>query len=356
MIVLIPSYEPTGKILKLISEIKAKTEYDILIIDDGSGEPFRELFDRAEDLGCTVLHHRKNRGKGSALKTGFKYLLSTGRADNVVCADSDGQHHIDDIIHVAETINEKKNEMVLGVREFEGRVPLKSRLGNTLTAFFFKLITRISITDTQTGLRGYSHPMLPWLCTVEGDRFEYELNLLLAAKQSHLLIKQIPIATIYANNNKGTHFRPIYDSIRVFLPLLKFCGSSLSSGMLDFVLLFFFQRLTGNLFWSVALARLISSLFNYSMNKVLVFKAKQTSKRQSAPKYFGLVLIIMMLNYSLLALLTQTMGIPGVPSKLLTEITLFFVSYTVQKLFIFGRYKGNNPTPNTPKPFVITNH
>jgi glycosyltransferase involved in cell wall biosynthesis len=356
MIVLIPSYEPTEKMLTLISGIQAQTDYDLLIIDDGSGEPFQELFERAEELGCTVLHHRNNKGKGAALKTGFEYLLSTGRTDKVVCADSDGQHHLDDIIRVAESINEEKKEMVLGVREFEGRVPLKSRLGNTLTAFFFKRITQTSIKDTQTGLRGYSHLMLPWLCSVEGDRFEYELNLLLQAKQSQVSTQQISIATIYDNNNKGTHFRPIHDSIRVFLPLLKFCGSSLSSGLLDFVLLFLFQGLTGSLFWSVAFARLISSLFNYSINKILVFKANQTSQRQSAPKYFGLVLMIMILNYSLLALLTQGMGVPDVAAKLLTEMTLFTLSYIVQKLFIFGHVKFRHSTPNSRKPFVITNH
>jgi putative flippase GtrA len=174
---------------------------------------------------------------------------------------------------------------------------------------------------------------------VDGKRFEYELNLLLKSKESGISIKQVPIATIYDNNNKGTHFRTINDSVRVIMPLLKFCGSSITSGILDFILLFLFQWLTGSLFWGVVLARVVSSIFNYSVNKKLVFSAKNISHTRSAPGYFSLVIVIMLLNYCLIAFMTKIIGIPDVPAKLLTEITLFTMSYTVQKFFIFRRCK-----------------
>lgn len=345
MTVLIPAYEPTEKMIALILELRAKTNDRILIIDDGSGERFQELFDRAENYGCTVLRHSKNTGKGAALKTGFNYLLSKGIQDKVVCADSDGQHHVDDIIRVAEAIHEDKTEIVLGIREFSGKIPLKSRFGNRITAYFFKLATGQALSDTQTGLRSYPYTLLSWLCSVDGDRFEYELNLLLFAKKAGIDIRQVPIDTIYDNNNKGTHFRAVQDSIRVFLPLIKFCGSSLISALLDFSLLFLFQSITGSLFWSVVSARVISSIFNYSLNKMLVFQAKNISGKQSAPKYFGLVVIIMLANYSLLAFMTETAGIPSVPAKLLTETVLFCLSYTVQRFLIFRRRDGKNQHP-----------
>jgi glycosyltransferase involved in cell wall biosynthesis len=340
MTVLIPAYEPTEKMLALILKLQAQTDDPILIIDDGSGEHYQALFDRAESYGCIVLRHAQNQGKGAALKTGFNYLLAMGMKDNVVCADSDGQHSVADIIRVAGAVQNERQEMVLGVREFSGKVPLKSRFGNSVTAFFFRLATRLAIKDTQTGLRGYPHELLPWLCSVEGTRFEYELNLLLKAKPAGIKIRQVPIETIYDDNNQGTHFRAVEDSIRVFLPLLKFGGSSLSSGVLDFCLLFLFQGLTGSLFWSVALARAISSVFNYTLNKVFVFGARNVSGKQSAPKYFGLVLVILAANYSLLALLTQVL--PGVPAKLLTEIALFGLSYMVQRYIIFKRHNPKN--------------
>jgi glycosyltransferase involved in cell wall biosynthesis len=169
MTVLIPAYEPTMKMLKLILKLKEKTSYRILIVDDGSGEEFGNIFRKAEVLGCTVLRHKTNLGKGAALKTGFLRLLTEEVPDDVVCADSDGQHRPDDIIRVAGAIG-AKSEMVLGTREFTGKIPLKSRLGNKATALIFKLTTGISLTDTQTGLRAYPARLLDWLRTIEGDR------------------------------------------------------------------------------------------------------------------------------------------------------------------------------------------
>lgn len=235
--------------------------------------------------------------------------------------------------------------MVLGVRQFEGDVPFKSRFGNNISAFTFKLATGIELRDTQTGLRGYPHKMLPWLCSVNGSRFEYEQNLLLKSKKSGISIKQLPIATIYDNNNQGTHFRAVQDSISVLMPILKFCSSSIISGCLDFVLYFLFKSLSGSLFYSIFLARAISSTFNYSVNKIFVFDAKDTSDRQSAPKYFGLVIVIMLLNYGLMFLLTKKIGMHDFPAKVLTEVTLFTMSFSVQKLFVFKKDKNITLTP-----------
>ncbi len=339
MTVLIPAYKPTTKMLSLILELKEKTNYKILIIDDGSGDCFRVFFDKAEEYGCTVLHHKENMGKGKALKTGFEYLYSKCEPDKIVCADADGQHHVDDIIKLADAIDDNIDEMVLGVRQFEGDVPIKSRFGNSISALFFKLATGIDLKDTQTGLRGYPYKLLPWLCSVEGHRFEYELNLLLKSKRSNILIRQLPIATIYENKNDGTHFRPFYDSISVMMPIFKFCSSSILSGSLDFVLFFVFKWLTGSLLWSTVTARVISSVFNYIVNKTFVFDSKHLSKRQSALRYFGLVIVVMLINYCLMFFLTEVISISDLYSKLITEITLFTISFAVQKFFIFRKSK-----------------
>lgn len=335
MLILIPSYEPNETLLHVITELKEKTDYTVLVVDDGSGDNYACLFKKAEELGSTVLHHKENKGKGAALKTGFDYVLTHFSEEGVVCADSDGQHKTEDIIRVAESIDGSKSEMILGVRQFEDNVPLKSRLGNSLTAFLFASLTKINLSDTQTGLRGYPSSMLTWLLAVEGTRFEYEFNLLLKAKDAGISVRQIPIRTIYENNNKGTHFHPIRDSVRVYVPLLKFSFSSLASAIIDFILLFVFQAATGSLFFGVVLARVFSSVFNYTVNRLLVFKVSNVSHTQSAPKYFSLVLVMMFLNYCLLALLTKFLFVPSVLAKILTEMTLFLLSYSVQKKFVF---------------------
>lgn len=335
MYVLIPSYEPCEKLIILVSDINKRTDYKILIVDDGSGPKYQKYFEIAKVLGCVVLHHYENKGKGEALKTGFKYLLSEGINDSIVCADSDGQHDIQDIIRIADKIDSNKNEMILGVRKFDGEIPAKSRLGNSLTAFLFNRITKLNITDTQTGLRGYPASMLPWLLSVEGSRYDYEFNLLLKSVQDNISIKQIPILTIYENNNECSHFHPIRDSVRVYIPLLKFSISSFISAIIDFILLFVFQGLTGSLFLGVIFARAISSIFNYSVNKILVFKAKGVGHMQSAPKYFSLVVVIMLLNYLLLSFMANYLYVPTVLAKILTELILFILSYSIQKKFVF---------------------
>jgi putative flippase GtrA len=247
---------------------------------------------------------------------------------------------------LADAIDSSKMEMVLGVRQFEGDVPFKSRFGNSISAFTFKMATGIDLNDTQTGLRGYPHKLLPWLCSVDGKRFEYEQNLLLRSKKSGISIKQLPIATIYDNNNKGTHFRPINDSISVLFPIIKFCSSSILSFFVDFVFLLLFRWIFGGLFFCVVFARVISSTFNYIVNKFFVFDAKDTSSKQSAPKYFGLALVILSLNYCMMKLFIEVINMHIVPAKILTEITLFTISYTVQKLFIFKRDKNITLTPS----------
>lgn len=347
MVVLIPAYEPTEKMIGLISELKEKTDYRILVIDDGSGERYKEIFDRAEGYGCTVLYHSANRGKGAALKTGFAYLESKYEPDMVVCADSDGQHKVEDIIKLADAIEDGKQEMVLGVRQFTGNVPFKSRFGNSVSALMFKIATGIDLNDTQTGLRGYSYCMLPWLNSVEGQRFEYEQNLLMKSKKAGISIKQLPIATVYDDNNQGTHFRPFYDSISVLWPILKFGGSSILAFIVDFVFFsLFFYLVTGrNKICSNVMARLISATFNYIINKNYVFDAGNIPTRQSAIRYFSLAAVILTLNSGMIELLTMIPHMPVLLAKVLTEVTLYIISYTVQKIFVFKKDKDIRLTP-----------
>jgi len=213
--VVIPSYEPTGKLLATVSMLRDQSDYRIVIVDDGSGENYRALFDQAEALGCVVLRHDVNRGKGAALKTAFAWMAQHYPDEPLVCADSDGQQRIGDIRKIADAIAPDRREMVLGMRRFEGKVPVRSRFGNWFMRFVFRVLARIHIYDTQSGLRGYPASLLPWLISVGGDRFEYETNLLLHARAAGVTYREIRIETIYENNNEGSHFKPVRDSARI---------------------------------------------------------------------------------------------------------------------------------------------
>ena len=222
MIVVIPSYKPTEQLLATVSMLRENTDYPIVIVDDGSGEQYRTFFDEAEAQGCIVLRHDVNRGKGAALKTAFAWMRENRPGEPVICTDDDGQFRIEDIMKVAEAVVPDSREMVLGMRRFEGKVPVKSRVGNSITRFVFHAVTRVYIYDTQNGLRGFPSSLLPWLLSVEGDRFEYEMNMLLRVKVDDVPFREIRIQTIYDDKNKHTRFRAVRDSARVYRCIWRF--------------------------------------------------------------------------------------------------------------------------------------
>lgn len=152
MTILIPSYEPDERLLSLIHKLKEVSDASILVVDDGSGEEYRGIFDSAKQAGCIVLTHSINQGKGSALKTGFDYVRQHGGRDGVICADSDGQHLPEDILRLTKAVREHRNHIVLGSRQFTGKVPMRSRIGNSATRMVYTFATGKPIQDTQTGL------------------------------------------------------------------------------------------------------------------------------------------------------------------------------------------------------------
>jgi len=322
--------------LDLIQKLQKRTQDKIVIVDDGSGDSFQDKFTAAEQMGCAVLHNCSNLGKGAALKTGIQYIEDIGEEEGVVCADCDGQHTVDDILEVAAATKTRGTDIVLGTRQFAGKVPWRSRLGNTITRAIFAFATGCRISDTQTGLRGYPANMFGWLSQVAGNRFEYELNILLDAQRAGYPICQIPITTIYENNNKSSHFRPVIDSMRVYLPIIKFSGSSILSAAIDFILLLLLHRMTNNLLVSVVGARACSSMFNFICNKYLVFKSNGNKKAHSFFRYYALVFVLLGCNYLFLSRLVNVLGVPLIAAKLITETILFLASYWIQRKYIFS--------------------
>ncbi|MGC3995299.1 MAG: bifunctional glycosyltransferase family 2/GtrA family protein [Propionicimonas sp.] len=334
MIVLIPSYEPDERLPQLVADLTGVDGLRVVVVDDGSGPAYATHFDAARRAGAEVLTHPRNRGKGAALRTGFAHVLDTRPGEPVVCADSDGQHTLLDILKVAAAID-GESDMVLGARRFTGRVPLRSRFGNAVTRGVFALVTGKRLHDTQTGLRGYPHRMLGWLLAVPGDRFEYELELLLRASREGLRVREVEIATVYLAGNASSHFRPVRDSLRIYRPLLAFAGSSLAGFAVDATLVFALYALTANLALSVVAARLISGTVNFLLNRRLVFAATDVPLWPSVRRYVLLAAAVLLANLGLMELLTPVLGV--VAAKLLTEVSLFLAGYVVQRRVVFTR-------------------
>lgn len=224
MLVLVPAYQPGEPLRTLLTGLRDESA-DVVVVDDGSGPSSADVLQAAGDLGCTVLRHDTNRGKGAALKTGFRYVAQAHPGHDVVCADADGQHSLADIRQVAAAVH-STGRMVLGVRRFDRRTPLRSRFGNTVTQVLFHAATGRHVTDTQTGLRGYPAHLLDRLVSIPGDRFEYEMNILLCAARDGVPIEQRQITTTYLDGNASSHFGALRDSARIYRPLLRFAASS----------------------------------------------------------------------------------------------------------------------------------
>ncbi|WP_313814011.1 bifunctional glycosyltransferase family 2/GtrA family protein [Glutamicibacter sp.] len=337
MIILIPAYQPDAKMLDLVASLREHLrDAQVLVIDDGSGEKYDEVFAAVQKLGAVVRRYPINQGKGAALKRGFLFIEEEFPGQIVVTADCDGQHCAADIASVACRVLESGN-LTLGQRRFGGKIPWRSALGNRATTLFFALSTGSWLADTQTGLRAFPPTALQWLIQVPGERYEYELNMLLEARRRSLFIDSVAIEAIYLEGNRSSHFRPITDSARIYAPLLKFTAASLAGFVVDTALLFAFSLISVNLLASVVLARIGSAAVNFWINRQLVFSgARNTELKSTAWRYALLAVCLLAANYELLRLMVHT-GVPLIAAKILTEMALFLMSYAVQKRFLFSR-------------------
>ena len=344
--VLIPAYNPDEKLLALLPKLKERFSR-IVLVDDGSVKG-REIFPQAEKYVEKILVHERNRGKGAALKTGFAYL---GDSTDVITADSDGQHTPEDIAKVAEGLRNHRDGLVLGVRSFSGKVPLRSRFGNWWTRWFFFLMTGLMIRDTQTGLRGIPAALLPRVAGIPGDRYEYEMAMLADAKNHPSRPLQIPIETVYIDSNATSHFNPLLDTIRIYRSLFQFCISSVLSFLIDngifaavmWVLTAKDTPRRDDVLVALVAARVVSSHFNYFYNRFVVFRRERATPHRRHRSYYGyiaLVLAVGAASYALTegcAALLDVRGVAVTVVKIAADIALFVASYLVQKKLIFRR-------------------
>ena len=342
--VLIPAYKPDERLLSLAEELLKQDFFEVLIIDDGSGAPYAHIFAKLESMGCRVATHAINMGKGRALKNGINDLLARAcEIRGVVTADADGQHLVKDIRRVSEALLKSDNTIVLGKRRFVGKVPLKSRFGNAITRNVFNFVSGQKIFDTQTGLRGLPAAALPALLALGGERYEYEMNMLLEASSLGLKLSEVEIETVYYNGNSGSHFNTVKDSWRIYRLIIMFGGSSLISFLIDYALYALFVTLIPmqrsewltNVVIATIAARIISSAVNFLINRNVIFaKGKKQNLRRHLVGYYLLAACILVVN-SILITWFVSLGVNEYLAKLPVEAIMFFVSFLMQKRVVF---------------------
>ena len=335
--ILIPSYNPDHRLLELVDALIGEGIKHIIIVNDGSGEESNSIFNKLEILeSCTVLKHAVNCGKGRALKTGLNYFyLHFPGSPGVVTADSDGQHQPADILKIVNALSEHQGKFIMGVRKMGQKVPFRSLFGNVLTRFVFSFMVGKKISDTQSGLRGIPRPLVPQLLKVKGERYEYEINMLILTKKQSMDIIEKSIDTIYIEENKSSHFNPFFDSMKIYFQLLRFAFSSLIAAFFDFIVFTITFDLTANIILSLLTGRfLVGSMLNFIINKRLVFRTKGQVV-SSLLKYYLALVIMSVLTYLLMNLAIERLGLKVIIAKILVETVLFAFSFSIQREFVF---------------------
>lgn len=339
--IVIPSLNPDHRLITLVQECMKLGMTQILIVDDGSDALNHTIFEEIEALGASVLRHHKNLGKGRALKTAMQELLHQyGEEHIMITADSDGQHLPEDIQRVVQSTYEHPDALVLGSRDFHmANIPMRSRVGNRMTSFLMKLLCGFSIQDSQTGLRGFTLKNAKKFLDITGDRFEYEFHMLFYCKEHHIPMIEESIETIYMNENDSSHFQPLKDSYLIYRVFFRFLISSFASSILDilifsFMILLLKDKTIAYIWWATVIARIVSSVFNFTVNKKSVFHDEQASILVPM-KYFSLCIVQMCTSAWLVSLVFISTHMLESLCKIIVDVILFLISFVIQREWIF---------------------
>ncbi len=356
-LIFIPAYKPDERLVSLAK--KLSEEYCVLIVDDGSGADFDGVFSGASEY-ASVLRYEKNRGKGGALKYGFSKIPELFPGINfIITADADGQHKPEDIAKVADEV-ERSGGLVLGSRAFTGKVPFRSKSGNAITRFVFRLASGVKIRDTQTGLRAFGKEYLEEFSTLKGDRYEYEMTQLMYCADKKIKMTEVDIETVYENDNESSHFNPFKDSLKIYKIIylnsyfLKAVTSSMFAFLIDFIIahvcefLIFkdpiikgdglLPKIVSSYSLSMTVAWIVSSFVNFIVNKKWVFRSNKSIVKEFFGFYALATPIFIFKAFVFTPILKPMLkgnSFSFTLTYIIVNLVMYFLNYLIQKKFIF---------------------
>ncbi len=336
----IPAYNPDEQLVTVVQNIQQVSNRKIFIIDDGSDEStqfiFKKLLQEVNSSNIILLKHAINLGKGAAFKTVFNHILVNFPAiQGVVTLDSDGQHSTKDCLQILEELKNNEKSFVLGYRTFSKDIPLKSYIGNNISKFIYRLILGKDFKDTQTGLRGLGRSFMKKCLTIKSNRFEFETEQLAMAVNNTIQIIEIPIQTIYIENNKASSFRPLVDSFKIYFVLFRYGLSSIVTAVVDFIIFIVALSLGVNIFMANMIARTGALGVQFVLLDKFVFHTK--AKLTNFILFVMYVYIMGIISAWVQMSLIEYMSISKVGAKIIVEAILFFVNFAFLRLYIFTR-------------------
>lgn len=271
-VVLIPAYEPDRELIRLVDTLK-EDAFDIVVVDDGSGNDYRDIFSSVSEK-AHVVTLEQNSGKGAALKAGMRYIRDElPQCNHFITCDADGQHRPADVSRVRDQLH-KGHDFVLTVRERKGKIPFRSRFGNDLSRIVYTLLTSRYLSDNQSGLRGFARHHLDWMIDVEKNNYDYEMNVLYYAAKMSLKITTLPIDAIYIENNASSHFNPIGDTVKIYKSLFTLALATPLSFLVTQILLLIATVTVNNRYIGITVPSIgaISTAVYLLLSKLIFFK------------------------------------------------------------------------------------
>ncbi len=210
--VILPTFNNASVIDKVIQEVLKYTN-NIIVVNDGSEDNTMEVISALK--GIHVISYKKNRGKGYALKKGFKYAESAGY-EYAISIDTDGQHFASDLPAFIYKIDETKPAVIIGSRTVDIQARKKgSSFANRFSNFWFLVETGIKLPDTQSGFRLYPLKIVNKLKYFT-NRYEFEIEIIVRNAWRGIDITSVPIGVFYPDKSERiSHFRPFKDFFRI---------------------------------------------------------------------------------------------------------------------------------------------
>lgn len=205
LLALIPAWNEAERLGKIVS--RAARHLAVLVIDDGSSDKTALV---AKEAGAQVVSHGVNRGKGVALRTGFRWALEHG-AEGVVTLDADGQHEPDEIPALVAAWRATGADLVIGRRDFS-KMPFPRGQSNALGSWMLSRVLAQPIYDNQCGFRLYAKHLLETV-DLRTQGFELEVEVIVEAVAAGLKLAWVDVLTIYGTG-KASYFHPVLDSVR----------------------------------------------------------------------------------------------------------------------------------------------
>ncbi|WP_417888521.1 DUF2062 domain-containing protein [Xanthomarina gelatinilytica] len=211
--VIIPTYNNQHTLKRVINGVLELTN-NLIVVNDGSTDTTSSILKAYPNI--QQVHFPENKGKGVALREGFKHAISLGYKF-AITIDSDGQHFPNDIPHFINELeqNQAKDILIIGARNMSHEsVPGKSSFGNKFSNFWFWVETGIKLQDTQSGFRLYPLNVLKKL-NFYTTKFEFEIEVIVKTAWKDVEVKNIPIQVLYDESERVSHFRPFKDFTRI---------------------------------------------------------------------------------------------------------------------------------------------